>query len=243
MMTEESATPTLERNPIWMTYGSSLRRIASRQLRGERQGHTLGTTGLVHETYLKLADQTRVEWQDRAHFFAVCARAMRRILVDHARSRQAQKRGGPAAKVTFDEARAQFPVLERFAYLNEGPRSMPNQASNIIAQLKDAGVTTVVCACDPVMLALGMTPNECMAELYGKLEGCSQGYGGSMHLYDVERGMLGAGLGELVFAPFERLQVGGMDIGPRVLWVMLVMPETKGVSLEELSRQFREKRI
>jgi len=83
-------------------YGE-LRRIAGRQLQGERPGHTLGTTGLVHETYLKLADQSRVQWQDRSHFFKVAAVAMRRILVDYARRHRAKRRGGEAQRVTLDE--------------------------------------------------------------------------------------------------------------------------------------------
>ena len=70
----------------------------------ERAGHSLQATALVNETYLRLIDAKDVTWQDRAHFLAVCARVMRRILVDHARSRRAHKRGGLAAKVTFDEA-------------------------------------------------------------------------------------------------------------------------------------------
>lgn len=81
-----------------------LRGIARRQLRHERPGHTLSTTALVHEAYVRLVDQTRVEWQDRAHFFAVAARAMRRILVDHARRRTAQKRGGNQQPIPLDEA-------------------------------------------------------------------------------------------------------------------------------------------
>ncbi|MBW3552430.1 MAG: sigma-70 family RNA polymerase sigma factor [Gemmatimonadetes bacterium] len=81
-----------------------LRRIAHRQLGRERAGHTLGTTALVHETYLKLIDQTRVQWADRAHFFAVAARAMRRILIDYARRHRAAKRGGAAARVELDDA-------------------------------------------------------------------------------------------------------------------------------------------
>jgi RNA polymerase sigma-70 factor, ECF subfamily len=83
-------------------YGN-LRRIASRQLRGERPGHTLGTTGLVHETYLRLADQTRVEWQDRAHFYRVASCAMRRILVDYARRYRAQRRGGGDQRVSLGD--------------------------------------------------------------------------------------------------------------------------------------------
>jgi RNA polymerase sigma factor (TIGR02999 family) len=83
-------------------YGQ-LRRIASNQLRSERPDHTLGTTGLVHETYLKLADQSRVQWQDRAHFYRVAAGAMRRILVDYARRYRAQRRGGGSPRVTLDD--------------------------------------------------------------------------------------------------------------------------------------------
>ena len=71
-----------------------LRRVARRHLRGERGDHSLTPTALVHETYVKLVDLQRVQWQNRAHFFAMSARLMRRILVDHARSRAAAKRGG-----------------------------------------------------------------------------------------------------------------------------------------------------
>lgn len=79
-----------------------LRTLAHQRLRHERDGHTLNTTALVHETYLRLAAAGEVNWQDRAHFFAVASRAMRRILVDHARERSAQKRGGDAVLVRFD---------------------------------------------------------------------------------------------------------------------------------------------
>jgi RNA polymerase sigma factor (TIGR02999 family) len=71
---------------------------------GQRPNHTLQTTALVNEVYLRLADQTNPSWQNRAHFFAVAARAMRQILVSYARSQQAQKRGGGAVKVDLDEA-------------------------------------------------------------------------------------------------------------------------------------------
>ena len=80
-----------------------LRHIAHGYLRREREGHTLGTTALVNEAYLKLVDQTRAQWADRAHFFAVAARVMRRILVDYARRHQAQKRGGEISMVSLDE--------------------------------------------------------------------------------------------------------------------------------------------
>ena len=81
-----------------------LRRLAHREMGGERPGHTLQTTALVNEAYLRLADQKNPRWQNRAHFFAVAARAMRRILVNYARSQRAQKRGGGAAKVDLEEA-------------------------------------------------------------------------------------------------------------------------------------------
>lgn len=80
-----------------------LRRIARRCLAGERREHSLQTTALVNEAYLRLVDVQRVRWQDRAHFLAMSARLMRRILVDMARARRAQKRGAAAVRVTFDE--------------------------------------------------------------------------------------------------------------------------------------------
>jgi len=80
-----------------------LRRLAHHHMDGQRPDHTLQTTALVNEAYLRLADQTSPHWQNRAHFFAVAARAMRQILVSYARSQQAQKRGGGALKVELDE--------------------------------------------------------------------------------------------------------------------------------------------
>ena len=82
---------------------AELRRQAARQLRGERAGHTLQTTDLIHEAYLRLVDQKNVRWQNRAHFFAVAAQSMRRILVDHARRRHRAKRGGSAIALPLDE--------------------------------------------------------------------------------------------------------------------------------------------
>ena len=80
-----------------------LRRIAHRQLRHERSGHTLDTTALVHEAYLRLASPVSQNWQDRAHFFAVAANAMRRILVDYARRYCTEKRGGAARQVSLTD--------------------------------------------------------------------------------------------------------------------------------------------
>lgn len=81
-----------------------LRRIAHHYMAGARSDHTLQTTALVNEAYLRLADQTHPNWQDRAHFFSVAARAMRQILVNYAMSYNAQKRGGGARKIELDEA-------------------------------------------------------------------------------------------------------------------------------------------
>ena len=81
-----------------------LHRLAHRHLSGEANGHPLQTTALVNEAYLRLIDGSRIRWQNRAHFFAVSARLMRRILVDVARARQRQKRGGDAVWISLDEA-------------------------------------------------------------------------------------------------------------------------------------------
>ena len=80
-----------------------LRRLAHARLRAERPDHTLGTTALVHEAYLKLIDVNEVAWQDRAHFLAIASRVMRRVLIDYAHKRRAQKRGGGRQKVALDE--------------------------------------------------------------------------------------------------------------------------------------------
>ena len=82
---------------------SELHRIAERCMRQERGGHTLQATALVNEAYLRLVDVQRIDWQDRMHFLAISARVMRRILVDHARARNYQKRGGGAIRVTLNE--------------------------------------------------------------------------------------------------------------------------------------------
>jgi RNA polymerase sigma factor (TIGR02999 family) len=81
-----------------------LRRLAGRYLRNERPGHTLQSTALVHEAYMKLVGQTSVRWQNRAHFFGIAAQMIRRILVDYARGRRAGKRGSGAEKLSLDEA-------------------------------------------------------------------------------------------------------------------------------------------
>ncbi len=107
-----------------------LHQIAHVQLRNERSGHTLNATALVHEAYFKLVDQSRVNWQNRAHFFAIASQAMRRILINYAHQRKAEKRGGNKAFVTFiedsipkdqnpDELIALDEALTRLEKLNE----------------------------------------------------------------------------------------------------------------------------
>lgn len=83
-------------------YGE-LKRLAAYVLKGERAGHTLTPTALVHEAYLRLVDQSRTDWRDRAHFVAIASRAMRRALTDYARRRAAQKRGGERLKLTLND--------------------------------------------------------------------------------------------------------------------------------------------
>ena len=90
--------------PLMVSVYDELRRLAHGRLRFERQGHTLGTTALVHEAWLRLVDLDRLPWQGRGHFFAVAARAMRRILVDHARATKRHKRGGSRERVPLEEA-------------------------------------------------------------------------------------------------------------------------------------------
>jgi len=108
-----------------------LHEIAARKMRGERSDHTLQPTALVNEAFMRMVDQSRVQWQGRAHFCAVAANMMRRILVDHARKRAAHKRGAGAAKISLEDAHGlssgQDPVdlvalddlMEELARLNE----------------------------------------------------------------------------------------------------------------------------
>lgn len=107
-----------------------LRRIAGSLMRRERSGHTLQPTALVGEAFVRLVDQTQIEWRDRAHFLGIAARVMRQILVDHARRHAALKRGGEMERVTFDESLghgadrevellALHDALERFAAVDD----------------------------------------------------------------------------------------------------------------------------
>jgi RNA polymerase sigma factor (TIGR02999 family) len=91
---------------------SELRRIANRYLQGERSDHTLQSTALVHEAYVRMTNQQLPQWQNRAHFFAVAAQLMRQILVDHARKHRASKRGGDAYKLALEDAEEQFQPVD-----------------------------------------------------------------------------------------------------------------------------------
>ncbi len=91
-------------NELYQLVYDELHRLAHRYMRRENAGHTLQTTALVNEAYLRLADAKTLEWQDRAHFFAVSANVMRRILIDEARARRAERRGGDNLMIAIDEA-------------------------------------------------------------------------------------------------------------------------------------------
>ncbi len=90
---------------------AELRRLARGYMARERRGHTLQTTALINEAFLRLVEAKGLRWQDRAHFIGISARLMRRVLVDHARARGSRKRGGSAQRVTLDEALAVSPAL------------------------------------------------------------------------------------------------------------------------------------
>jgi RNA polymerase sigma factor (TIGR02999 family) len=125
---------------------SELRRIAANYMRRERSDHTLQATALVHEAYMQLVDQRRVNWQSRAHFFGVAAQLMRRILVDHARNQGAQKRGGNAQILSIDDSIGLASVSEvAFDELDEALNKLsqldPDQSK--IVELRFFGGLTV----------------------------------------------------------------------------------------------------
>ena len=124
---------------------AELRRIAARQIRSERATHTLQPTALVHEVYLRLVDQHQVDWHDRAHFFGVSARIMRRILVDHARRHSARKRGDGIRCVSIDDAtelpaRQEVPILA-LDHALDGLEKLDPQLARIVELRAFGGLT------------------------------------------------------------------------------------------------------
>lgn len=103
LLAQASAGNVEALNTLFPIVYEELRRLARSRRRGEREDHTLNTTALVHEVYLKLAGQSRVHWQGRSHFYAVASRAMRRILINHAEARRAAKRGGGVVPLELNE--------------------------------------------------------------------------------------------------------------------------------------------
>jgi RNA polymerase sigma factor (TIGR02999 family) len=139
-----------------LVYGP-LRSIAARHLQRERDGHTLQPTALVHELYLRLVDQRSVDWRDRAHFFAVAAQVMRRILVDYARRRKSEKRGGDLVPVTLGlaldvAAGEDFDIVDLDAALDQLASIFPQQAK--IVELRFYGGLTL----DETAAALAISP-------------------------------------------------------------------------------------
>jgi RNA polymerase sigma factor (TIGR02999 family) len=137
---------------------TELRRIANRYLQGERSDHTLQSTALVHEAYVRMTQQDLPQWQNRAHFFGVAAQLMRQILVDHARSHRASKRGGSAFKLALDEAEEQPLVRDvDIVALDDALKSlahMDEQQSRVV-ELKFFGGLTV----EDTAEVLGISPS------------------------------------------------------------------------------------
>lgn len=122
-----------------------LQEIARRQLRGERSNHTLDTSALTHEVYLKLVDQSQVDWKNRAHFFDLAARAMRQILIDYARKRNAEKRGGDWTRTTLSTRDLRVDVqMGELLGLDKGLRRLKNmdeRASRVVELRFFGGMT------------------------------------------------------------------------------------------------------
>ena len=104
ILNQANQADTVALNRLWALVYEDLRQIAHREMQGEREGHMLSTTALVNEAYIKIADQKRVTWRNRKHFYALSCEIMKRILIDHARRRDAKKREGRKYQVPIDEA-------------------------------------------------------------------------------------------------------------------------------------------
>jgi len=140
-----------------------LHQIARRCMAGERVGHSLQATALVNEAYVKLVEGKTVAWNDRAHFLAVAARVMRRILVDHARARGARKRGGEAARVTFDEALSVVSEpAEDFAALDDAMQALEvfDERKSRVVEMRFFGGSSV----EEIASVLGVSPDTVMRD-------------------------------------------------------------------------------
>lgn len=140
-----------------------LRQMARRFMSRERPGHTLQTTALVNEAYLRLVDQKRVHWQNRAHFFAVAAQAMRRILIDYARKQRYAKRGGGAPKISLEEAAVMS--QERAADLVSLDEALTTLASidpqqSRVVELRFFGGLTIAETAEVLRLSVDMVKRE-----------------------------------------------------------------------------------
>ena len=180
-----SGNPEAEAKLIPVVY-NHLHRLAAHYMRRERPDHTLQATALVNEAYLRLVSQEATSWQDRAHFFGVAAHLMRQILVDHARSRQAGKRGGPAEKLPLDEALELSPARSReLIELDDALKSLgqldPQQA-RVVELRFFAGLTV-----EETAEVLGISPRTvkrdwsvARAWLHGELSGRKRSDSGTM---------------------------------------------------------------
>ena len=136
---------------------NELRRLAHRYMAAEQPGHTLQTTAVVHEVYLRLVDVDNVGWQNRAHFYAICARLMRRILIDFARSRNYQKRGGQIPHIELEEAATVSAVVgSEILAVDEALKQLAklDQRKSEVVELRFFGGLTV----EEVAAALKVSP-------------------------------------------------------------------------------------
>jgi RNA polymerase sigma factor (TIGR02999 family) len=157
-----------------------LHRVAARQMAGERPGHILQPTALVNEVYLRLVNRHDVEWQDRAHFFAVAARIMRRILVDAARNRDRAKRGGDALQVSLAEVPdVAVPATQNLVALDDALKTLesldPRQSQ--VVELRFFGGLSLEEAAEALRVSVGTVRRDwslAQAWLYRELSGAKQ---------------------------------------------------------------------
>ena len=151
------------RDELMTVVYQELHRLARHYMKQEQPGHTLQTSALVNEAYLKLVDQRDVQWQNRAHFFGIAAQLMRRILVDHARKRQSTKRGGDARAVSLEEGLSiSNERIEELVALDETLKKLAilDERKSQIVELRFFGGLTV----DETAGILGVSPGTVMRD-------------------------------------------------------------------------------